>query len=459
MGIRKRAGRLGSRSCKILSHSHKKKVRIPPLMSNAQTQYGLPETVKFCTRCVTSNTCPSSMNEYQHKGNTKHEYLGFDKEGVCGACRFTDAKYDGTIDWDAREKELKDVLDRYRSKDGSYDVLVPGSGGKDSCFASHILKYKYGMHPLTVTWSPHLYTDVGWRNFQNWLHVGGFDNYLCTPNGKLHRLLTRNAVKNLFHPFQPFIVGQKSFVVKMALRFGIPLIFYGENSGEYNNNTPITQKGFTTNNQEGDAFHVVDRSRLDEIHLGGVSIAEYVNQGIPLEEFNPYLPARPEVISQASIQFYYLGYFLKWHPQGAYYYAQEHCGFVAAPERTPGTYSKYNSLDDKIDDFHYYTTFIKFGIGRATYDAAQEIRSKDITREEGVSLVQRFDGEFPRRYYKEFLEYIGMTDEEFLALVEKFRPAHLWKKEGNEWKLKYQVTQNGSVPEIKKEWPLAASSR
>ena len=64
-----------------------------------------------------------------------------------------------------------------------------------------------------------------------------------------------------------------------------------------------------------------------------------------------------------------------------------------------GTYSKY-PIDDKIDDFHYYTTFVKFGIGRATYDASQEIRSGEI-REEGVSLVHKFDGEFPTRFSKE----------------------------------------------------------
>ena len=107
---------------------------------------------------------------------------------------------------------------------------------------------------------------------------------------------------------------------------------------------------------------------------------------------------------------HYLGYYLKWHPQSCYYYAVEHGGFQASPERTPGTYSKYNSIDDRIDDFHYYTTYIKFGIGRATYDAAQEIRSGDITREEGVALVKRFDGEFPERFAEEIFRYLSIDD-------------------------------------------------
>lgn len=133
--------------------------------------------------------------------------------------------------------------------------------------------------------------------------------------------------------------------------------------------------------------------------LGGTSIAELKeNFYLTQQDLIPYLPMNYQIVLEKRIQVTYLGYYLKWHPQGCYYYSVEHGDFQAAPERTPGTYSKYNSIDDKIDDFHYYTTGIKFGIGRATYDASQEIRSGDITREEGVSLVKKFDHEFPERF-------------------------------------------------------------
>ena len=116
----------------------------------------------------------------------------------------------------------------------NYDCIVPGSGGKDSTFTAHILKYKYGMHPLTVTWAPHIYTEVGWNNFQKWMQ-SGFDNILFTPNGKVHRLLTRLAFENLLHPFQPFIVGQRHVGPRFSALYGIPLVFYGENQAEYGN--------------------------------------------------------------------------------------------------------------------------------------------------------------------------------------------------------------------------------
>lgn len=169
-----------------------------------------------------------------------------------------------------------------------------------------------------------------------------------------------------------------------------------------------------------------------------------------------YMPANPELIEKEHIEVHYLGYYLKWHPQGAYYYAVENGGFQASPERTPGTYSKYNSIDDKIDDFHYYTTYIKFGIGRATYDAAQEIRNDEITRDEGVALVEKYDGEFPERFADEVFDYLSIMPKEFpiasemfeqprmdreyfMHLADRFRSPHLWKYENGMWQLREQV--------------------
>ena len=339
-----------------------------------EAKYGLPADVEFCKSCVISNQRPNSAVEYNHTKDSKKTTINFDDEGICDACRFAERKASG-INWDDREEELRELLDRHRSTDGSYDCLVPGSGGKDSFYASHILRTKYGMHPLTVTWSPHIYTEWGWRNFQRWIHAG-HDNYLMTPNGRVHRLLTRLAVDNLFHPFQPFMFGQKALAPKMALMFNIPLVIYGENEAEYGNPIGDTE----SSKRDWSYFTAEDQSKVS---LGGVSVPNLKKYfGLEQQDLIPYLPANPNQIAEKNIEVHYLGYYLKWHPQSCYYYSVENGGFEASPERTPGTYSKYNSIDDRIDDFHYYTTGIKFGIGRATYDAAQEIRSGDIDRQE-----------------------------------------------------------------------------
>ena len=146
--------------------------------------HGLPEEVKFCTRCVIPNTRATPCNEYQHKSLQKHSYVNFDDDGVCSACRFSEEKWGENLDWDSRDKELRDLLDQYRSSDGSYDCVVPGSGGKDSILVAHQLKEKYGMHPLLITWSPNMMTDIGKRNFDAWLNLG-MPNFMFHQNQKI----------------------------------------------------------------------------------------------------------------------------------------------------------------------------------------------------------------------------------------------------------------------------------
>ncbi len=398
-------------------------------------KYGLPREVKFCARCVMSNQRPASSIEFKHTKQRQHVTLHFDEAGVCDACRAAEEKE--RIDWKMREDELLALLEKHRRTDGQYDCIVPGSGGKDSAYQAHVLKYTYGMHPLTVTWPPIMYTDYGYKNFKNWIEVGGFDNLTLKQNGRVMKLLTRLAIENLFHPFQTFILGQKNLGPKIAAKFGIPLIFYGENEAEYGN--PIADNASSLRDKSYYAMQ-----NLDDIYLAGVSIKELMDvHGLARADLMAFLPAPYQELERSNIEVHYLGYYLKWIPQEAYYYAVEHTGFQARPFRTQGTYSKYNSIDDKIDDLHYYTTFIKFGIGRATYDASQEIRNKHLTREDGQALVKRFDGEFPDRYFHEVMDYIGMKPERFLERVDEARSSHLWVKVNGEWRLRHTVNRDG----------------
>jgi N-acetyl sugar amidotransferase len=382
-----------------------------------------------------SNQRPASMPEFKHLPDRRGaKYMHIDEDGICDGCRQAGKKED--IDWNEREKELLQLLEKHRRNDGYYDCIVPGSGGKDSAFQSHILKYKYGMHPLTITWPPILYTDYGHKNFLDWIEIGGFDNLTFKPNGRVHKLLTKLAIQNLFHPFQTFILGQKNLAPKIAMNYKIPLIFYGENEAEYGN--PIADNASSLRDK---SFY--EMRDLSEVHLSGFSIPELIEKhGLSLNDLMAYLPAPAEDLEKAKIEVHYLGYYLKWTPQEVYYYAVENTGFQARPFRTEGTYSKYNSIDDKIDDLHYYTTWIKFGLGRATYDASQEIRNKHLTREDGIALVKQFDGEIPSRYLREVMDYIGMDVEEFMELCDRFRSPHLWERINGNWKLKNPVWED-----------------
>lgn len=401
-----------------------------------KTKYGLPSEVIFCTNCVMSNQRPASSVEFKHTATSRKITLNIGSDGICDACRY--AREKEKVNWNDREKELIKLLRKYRKKNGDYDCIISGSGGKDSAMASYLLKYKYDMHPLTVTWPPVMYTDYGYRNFRNWIDIGGFDNISYNRNGKVSKILTRLSIENLLHPFQTFILGQKNLAPKIALKFGIPLIFFGENEAEYGN--PIADNATSLRDKS-----YYGAKNPHEMYLGGVSVPDLIKKyNFSLSDLSPYLPADYKELDKSKIEVRYLGYYIKWIPQEAYYFAVEHTGYKARPYRTQGTYSKYNSIDDKIDDLHYYTTFIKFGIGRATYDASQEIRNRHLTREEGKTLVKRFDGEFPDKYFHEVMDFIGMKPEKFISLCDEFRSPHLWKKVKGLWKLRHTVNEDGT---------------
>ena len=395
--------------------------------------FGLPNNVEFCNNCVISNQRPNSTVEMKNL-NKKKETIKFNN-GVCSACENNFDK--NLINWKEREDYLFELLEPFRSKDGSYDVLVPSSGGKDSSFAAHLLKNKYKMNPLAVTWAPNMWTRAGWNNFNNLSIEGGIDSILYTPNGKLHKYLTYLAFKNLGHPFQPFIHGQKVIGPKMALKYGIKLIMYGENQAEYGNPIEENQSPFMD-----PKFFSINNPL--EMTLGGEKVSKIIESTpFQINDFSAYIPPKENEILDNEIKVTYLGYFERWDPQECYYYAVDNTGFRPSYERSIGTYSRYTEIDDKVVPFHFYMTYIKFGIGRASYDAAQEIRNGKINRQEGVELVKQFDGEFPSRYMTDFCDYIGITPKEFHEIIDSFRSPHLWVYQNNKWQLRHTVSRDG----------------
>ena len=384
---------------------------------NVKMLYNLPQKIKFCKKCTISNQRPR---------------ISFDEFGICSACKYSEFK--DTIDWQLREKELLDLLDKHRRSDGGYEVIVPCSGGKDSAYIAHELKHKYGMKVLTVTWAPHLYTEAGWENLQNMVHIGGIDNILCTPNGITHRKLTKLSFEILGDPFQPFIYGQTNYPMTIAVNYKVPLIMYGEN-GE-------VEYGGSMKN----AFKPTRDWRSDhKVHyFSGIEPNEMTKYGLSNEDLSIYNAPTHEELEYNNTEIHFYGYYKKWIPQENYYYCVENTGFKPLTERNEGTYSKYASFDDKLDGFHYWLGFIKFGIGRCTSDTAHEIRDRHITREEGSKLVGLYDGEFPKKYFKEFLEYCDITEEYFWETVNSWRSDHIWKFVDGDWKLRHTVNFDGT---------------
>ncbi len=402
--------------------------------ADLEIKLGLPREVVFCKKCVISNQRPTTTIETTvGKDQQNKPTIAFDEKGVCDACRWAEKKA-GEVDWDKREAELEMLLDRFRSKDGSFDVVVPSSGGKDSGYVAHLLKHEYGMNPLTVTWAPNMCTEIGRVNFDNTIKAG-FPNILITPSGNVHAYLTRLAFLNIGHPFQPFNLGQKNIGPQVARQYGIKLIFYGENVAEYGNNLkdnliPKMNRRLFTNVDIDD----------DNLKFGGVTIKELREKhGIKRSDLLSYASISEEEMAKTGIEMHYMSYYKRWIQQENYYYAADHLNFEVNTERTQGTYSKYQGLDDKMEPFHFYMYMIKFGLGRASWDAAAEIRTGHITRDEGIRLVRRYDTEFPDRYFDDFLDYTDIDREAFWATVNRFRSPHLWKYQGGQWHLRHQI--------------------
>ena len=377
---------------------------------NVSEKYNLPKDVKFCKKCVISNQRPRIV---------------FDNEGVCSACRYFEYKI--KIDFKEREEELKILLDKYRSKNQTYDCVVPSSGGKDSAYVAHELKYKYGMHPLTVTWSPLKYTDIGWQNLNNF-NDSGFDIILGMPQGDVKRKLTRVAMIEMGDPFQAFIYGQVLFPLTIALKFGIKLIFRGENAeAEYGGSPDSWNKKF------------LPMEEFKKVWFSNYALDFWLDKGFTKKELSFFYPPMNKEFENKVCDSYFYGYFRNWSNHSNFYYASKNTGFKPNQRRTEGTYTKYSSIDDKLDTFHHWFALLKFGHGRCTSNAAREIREGYITREEGVALVNKYDSEFPKLYFKEFLEFTNLKEDEFWDIAERWRNQNIWTKKDNEWVKKYPV--------------------
>lgn len=378
---------------------------------NLIEMYHLPKEVKYCRRCTMSNQRPR---------------ITFDEEGICSACRFAEKKQTA-IDWNIREKELQKLCDRFRKNDGSYDVIVPCSGGKDGSFVAHQLKKKYGMHPLTVTWASLVDSPVGKRNLANFIE-SGFDNILFSPNQKVKRLLTKLSFELMGDPFQPFIYGQTNFPLKISVEYHIPLIMYGEN-GE-------VEYGGDMKNADLPTREITDHNKH---YFSNIPPEKFLEYGITKQDLYPYMAPDFEKIKANKTEIHFMSYYVKWDPRGNYEYCKENTGFKPSKKRSIGTYTNFASLDDEIDGFHYWLGFVKFGIGRATADTAHEIRDGYMTKKEGIEFVKKYDGEFPEKYFKTFLEYCNITEEKFWNIVDSWRSDHIWVKKEGKWKLRNPI--------------------
>lgn len=348
----------------------------------------------------------------------------FDSQGVCNACRNSEAKE--TIDWAARRREFLAYLERYRAKTGPYDCIVPWSGGKDSSYIAWRLKFEFGLNPLLVTFSPLVPNEVGIHNREEMLKLG-FDHLMVRPNQKVARQLARRFMIERGNPKVAWDAGINSVPLQVAIKYKIPLVFYAEHGeSEYGGHVLSEESRKVRNFTEVLEHQVGDNPR------------NWTDDGIEERDLACYLYPNLDEVKELGARALYFGYFFRWSIFENYEFIRHKINFMTDPKgRTDGTFTNFDSLDDKIDNLYYYMQFVKFGFGRATRDASRQIQNGHMTRTQGLELARKYDDEFPSAGLDENLDYLALTEQKLTELVDLHRNPEIWKFEGNRWKLRF----------------------
>lgn len=352
--------------------------------------------LRYCKRCVMPDTKPD---------------LYFDEEGICSACRSYENRRQ--VDWDQRKRQLRTILDRYRSRDGSnYDCIVPVSGGKDSHYQV-IRMLEFGMNPLCVTATTCHLTEYGRRNIESLKNLG-VDYIEVTTNPVVRRRINRLALVQVGDISWPEHVTIFTVPVRIAVQMGIPLIIWGEN--------PQNEYGGPAAAAEG---KVLDRRWLEEFGgLLGLRVSDLIGQeNITPRDLIQYTYPTDDELRQVGVTGLFLGYFLPWDGLANALIAQAH-GFNTYSKCIEGSLVNYENLDNAQTGIHDYFKFLKYGFGRATDLACMAVRRGRLTREDALKLVKLHDGKFPWTYLgvplKEVLDRIQMSVDEFIRVCDRF---------------------------------------
>ncbi len=361
----------------------------------------------YCRKCVMPSTKPD---------------LHLDEEGVCNACRSYENRKE--VDWDLRKKELLQIMDRYRSKDGTnWDCIVPVSGGKDSTFQV-VQMLQLGMNPLCVTATTCDLTEIGRRNIEN-IKKLGVDYIEMSPNPIIRAKLNRIGLMQVGDISWPEHVGIFTMPVRAAVQFNVPLIVWGENSqNEYGGPAAAAEN------------NTLDRRWLEEFGgLLGLRVSDLVGfEGLTRKDLIPYFYPEDNELQRVGVTGLFLGHYIPWDGLANALVAHAY-GFEMSPHHTLGSMVNYENLDNYQTAIHEYFKFLKFGFGRATDHACLHIRRGRLTRDIGLEIVKRLDGKFPAEYLgkslADTLRPLNMSVEDFVKVCDRFTNKKIFKRDVN----------------------------
>ena len=366
--------------------------------------------LKWCSECLTMSTRPR---------------ITFDENGRCNACVWKEKKKE--LDWTTREKELNQLLDSHRKKDGNFDCLVPMSGGKDGSYVAYNLKHKYGMNPLCVTITPALPLDLGEKNLRAFV-ASGYNHISINPDSEAMKKLNKIGFIEMGFPYYGWLTAITTAPIRIAIAHEIELIFYGEDGEvEYGGSTE-TQRDpiYNTNYQK--------RVYLEGGHENILSMSNLRKDQRLFFEFPD-----PKSKETQKIKLTHWSYFENWDPYRNYLVAKEHCGLTEAETSNAGTFTNFSQNDQALYSLHTYLMYLKFGFGRANQDASIEVRRGAMDRKQAINLVKLYDGHYPEEYISQYLEYYQMSKSEFDSVLKKFVNQDLFSFVAGHWKPRFEI--------------------
>lgn len=367
--------------------------------------------MRYCKRCVYPEVAVNLL---------------LDDEGVCSACRVA-GEFDKITPefWKERERRFREIVESYRSKDSSnYDCIIAVSGGKDSYWQTYTIKVVYGLNPLLVTYHGNNYLPEGQGNLDRMRDVFGVDHLVFGPSVETLRKLNRLCFKKMGDMNWHAHAGIKIVPIIAAVRLRIPLVVWGET-------TWIVAGMFSP-----DDYVEYNKRTVIEHDMRGYSWQDMVDEeeGIEPKDLVWLRFPSDEEIAEVGVRGIYIGNFFKWDPNFHAQKMHEEYGFEFARQPFERTYRIMSNLDDMHENgIHDYMKFIKFGYGRASDHAPKDIRTGYMTREEGIEMVRKYDYVKPCRDLERWLEYVGMTEDEFDRIADTFRDPRVWWIEDGQW--------------------------
>jgi len=347
-------------------------------------------------------------------------------EGVCSACvAYEQVK---NTDWDKRFKELQNLCDRFRGKNGNgYDCMIAVSGGKDSHFQVHMMKEVMRMNPLLVTVEDNFtMTEAGKHNLKNISKEFSCNIISLKPNIKIQKRLMRKTLEKYAKPTWFIDRSIYTYPLQMAIKFNIPLLVYGENIS-FTYGGPDAEDIYSAKNQiyNGVASDIPKEELIDEVvSAKDLSLLEAPSKG-ELEKLEPI----------------YLSYFVPWNSYQNYLFAKKR-GFkdLTHEWRREYSFEDFDQVDTMGYLVHAWLKYPKFGHGPATDHASKFIRYGLISREEAIKLVEKHDHNLDSLALQDFLDFTGYSHSEFWDIVEKFWNRDIFERVNGEWKLKYRIS-------------------